>query len=96
MNKEEMENRLRGICQDCVWLEKIEPMFYQLQQENKQLKEQLDKYERLIEYLKSLDFYESELDYDYEEKPVSNYYPADMVYHISKMSNIVEILERMK
>lgn len=39
MNKEEIENRLKGVCQDCMWLEKIEPIFNQLQQENKQLKE---------------------------------------------------------
>ena len=55
----------------------------QLQQENKQLKEQTDRYKKLIEYLKKLDFYEFELDYDYEENPIDNYYPADMEYHIN-------------
>lgn len=65
--------------------------YQKLQQENKELKEELDKYKRLIEYIKGLDFYEFELDYDYEENPVSNYYPADMEYHINNWLKIEEI-----
>lgn len=49
MNKEEMENRLKGVCQDCMWLEKIEPIFNQLQQENKQLKEEIKDLKRICE-----------------------------------------------
>ena len=64
-------------------LEDFEVQYWELQQENKQLKEQVDRYKRLIEYLKKLDFYEFDLDYDYEENPIDNYYPADMEYHIN-------------
>lgn len=60
----------------------LKDMVLELQEENKKLKEQVDRYKRLIKYLKKLDFYEFELDYDYEENPIDNYYPADMEYHI--------------
>ena len=43
MNKEEIENKIKGICQDCMWLEKIEPIINQLQQENEKYKEVIDK-----------------------------------------------------
>ena len=43
MNKEEIENKIKGICQDCMWLEKIEPIINQLQQENQQLKDRINK-----------------------------------------------------
>lgn len=65
--------------------------YIDLVKENKQLKKQVDRYKRLIEYLKCLDLYEFELDYDYEENPVSNYYPADIGYHINNWLEIEEI-----
>lgn len=52
------------------------------EEENAELKKELNKYKKLLEYLKTLDLYEYYLDYDYEENPVDNYYPADMEYHI--------------
>lgn len=48
MNKEAIENRLKGVCQDCMWLEKIEPIFNQLQQENKELQLELSGYRKAI------------------------------------------------
>ena len=57
--------------------------YEEFKKENEKLKEQVDRYKRLIEYLKKLHFYEFELDYDYEENPIDNYYPADMEYHIN-------------
>ena len=95
MNKEErleLENELLMTCSKAQAINKyideleenmiLTNQWYKSQQENKQLKEQVDRYKRLIEYLKKLDFYEFDLDYDYEENPVDNYYPADMEYHI--------------
>ena len=96
MNKEErleLENELLMTCSKAQAINKyideleenmvLTNQWYKLQQENKQLKEQTDRYKKLIEYLKKLDFYEFELDYDYEENPIDNYYPADMEYHIN-------------
>ena len=57
--------------------------YEEFKKENEKLKEQVDRYKRLIEYLKKLDFYEFDLDYDYEENPIDNYYPANMEYHIN-------------
>lgn len=39
------------ICQDCMWLEKIEPIINQLQQENQSLKKQLDGIREERDYL---------------------------------------------
>lgn len=41
-----------------------------------------DLYKKLIEYLKTLDLYEFELDYDYEENPISNYNPVNLGEYI--------------
>lgn len=32
MTKEEINNTLEGVCQDCIWLEKIKPLFEQQQE----------------------------------------------------------------
>lgn len=32
MNKKEINNTLEGVCQDCIWLEKIKPLFEQQQE----------------------------------------------------------------
>ena len=56
MNKEEIENKIKGICQDCMWLEKIEPIINQLQQENQKYKEVIDKLNiRIEENKKNID-----------------------------------------
>ena len=43
MNKEEIENRITGICVEGMLLEKIEPIINQLQQENEKYKEVIEK-----------------------------------------------------
>ena len=86
MNKEEIMKEIEHIanCElyDTIGVKYLRLNIEKLFEENKKLKEQVDRYKRLIKYLKKLDFYEFELDYDYEENPIDNYYPADMEYHI--------------
>ena len=86
MIKEEIMKEIEHIanCElyDTIGVKYLRLNIEKLFEENKQLKEQVDRYKRLIEYLKKLDFYEFDLDYDYEENPIDNYYPADMEYHI--------------
>ena len=48
----------------------------------------LDKYENLIKHLKELDLYEFELDYDYEENPIDNYYPFNLSEEIENWLNL--------
>lgn len=39
----------------------------------------------ILESIKNLDLYEFELDYDYEEEPISNYYPFNMEEYINSI-----------
>lgn len=66
---------------DC---EKITHFIIELNNKNKS-------YERLIDNLKQLDLYEYELDYDYEEEPIDNYYPFNMEYYIENWFKVEEI-----
>lgn len=47
IDENDMQYDLGGVCQDCMYLEKIKPLFEQLQQENQQLKLINKEYERL-------------------------------------------------
>ena len=57
----------------------------------KKLQEELDSYKRLVENLKTLQLYEYELDYDYEEEPVDNYMPFDMKYYVNNWFEVEKI-----
>lgn len=45
-----MKYNLDGICQDCMYLEKIKSLFEQLQQENNQLKKDWNELEDFVSY----------------------------------------------
>ena len=69
---------LDGVCQDCVYLEKIRPLF------DKKDKE-IERLNNIINELEKLELYEFEPDYDYEENLVEHYTPFDIKEYIQKL-----------
>jgi hypothetical protein len=62
--------------------DELKALVEQLTIERNQYREENESYKELIENLKGLSLYDYDLDYDYEENPIDNYYSFDMKYYI--------------
>lgn len=51
---------------------------------------ELSKYQSLIEELKTLNLYEQDIDYDWDENPIENYWPATLDDYIENFFSYYE------
>lgn len=68
-------------------------IFEELFNELENFRKDYNTYRKLIENLKTLTLYDYEVDYDYEEEPIDNYYSFDMEEYINNYLE-VEKLEK--
>lgn len=94
MSEEELQRieNLRVLTQDYGREQFIQALFHKEQQLSKKEKE-LDSYKRLIENLKKLWLGTEELDYDYEENPITNFEPFDFDYYVDNWFECEELEE---
>ena len=64
---------------------------YNQRQTINRMQKELDKYKRLVEHLKTLQLYDYDLDYNYDDEPYLDYFVFDLDYYIDNWLKCEEV-----
>jgi exonuclease VII small subunit len=95
LNNKFIRKKLEGICQDCMYLEKIETIFDNLEKENEKLKAELEMYENGVIYSSEADNLQNKIDkaIEYIETELKEINKHQYATGTRRLNKILQILE---